>query len=283
MTTRALVLGGGGIAGVAWEIGVLAGLAGSGADVLDADLVIGTSAGAAVAAQVTSGVPLDQLLARQVDAAKQVAELAPTMDIPALLTRIGEIGQGGLSEPEKRRAYGELATTSVTVPEAARLAVMADRLPVHEWPDRDLRVTVVDTATGEPAVFDRHSGVPLVDAVAASCAVPGVWPPVTIDGRRYMDGGMRSSENADLAAGYDKVLVLQVFELPADVNWGPGLAGQLDQLRASGSSVDVVHADAESTAAIGDNPLDPATRTPSARAGLAQGAAEADRIRAFWA
>jgi NTE family protein len=282
MTTRALVLGGGGTAGIAWETGILAGLAESGADVLDADLVIGTSAGAAVAAQVTSGVPLERLLARQIDAAEQVAELAPTVDVPTLLVRIGEIGQADLPEPEKRRAYGELAIQSPTVPEAARIAVLADRLPVHEWPDRDLRVTVVDTATGEPAVFDRHSGVPLVDAVAASCAVPGVWPPVTIDGRRYMDGGMRSGENADLAIGYDKVLVLQVFELPPGVSWGPGLASQLDQLRAAGSAVEVVHADADSTAAIGENPLDPATRTPSALAGLAQGRAEADRVRAFW-
>jgi NTE family protein len=282
MTTRALVLGGGGVAGIAWEIGLLAGLARSGVELLSADLIIGTSAGAAVAAQVTSGVSLDQLLARQTEPAQQVTELAPAVDVPALLARIGEIGQSGLSEPDRRRAYGRLALTAPTVAESARRAVLAERVPVHEWPDRDLRITVVDTADGEPAVFDRHSGVALLDAVAASCAVPGVWPPVTVDGRRYMDGGMRSPENADLAAGYDKVLVLQVFELPADATWGPGLPGQVEELRTGGSAVEVVNANADAAAAFGQNPLDPATRVPSAHAGLAQGRADADRVRAFW-
>ena len=86
--------------------------------------------------------------------------------------------------------------------------MIAQRLPSHDWPDRDLRISAIDTATGELVTFDRSSGVGLVDAVAASCAVPGVWPPVTIGDRRYMDGGVGSSVNMALADDCDVVVVL---------------------------------------------------------------------------
>jgi NTE family protein len=280
--TRALVLGGGGVAGVGWEIGVLAGLAEAGADVLDADLVVGTSAGSTVAAQATSGVAVAELLARQTDPALQTRELTPTADVPALLVSLGEIGQSAQDAADLRRRFGELALNAQTVPEAARREVIAGRLPVREWPARSLKITAVDAANGDLAVFDKDSGVALVDAVCASCAVPGIWPTVTIGGRRYMDGGMWSVENADLAAGYDVVLVLQVLELPGGSQWGMDLAHQVGTLRAGGSLVEVITADEASRTAFTDNPLDPSTRTPSALAGLAQGRAEAARIGAFW-
>ncbi|HEX5406664.1 MAG TPA: patatin-like phospholipase family protein, partial [Pseudonocardiaceae bacterium] len=271
MTTRALVLGGGGVAGIAWETGILAGLAESGVDVLDADLLIGTSAGSMVAAQVASGGRLEQLLARQIEPAQQTTELTPTQDIPAMMTRFVEVLSAAGDPADLRRRMGELALSTETVPEEARREVMLARLPVHEWPQRAVRITAVDTATGDLVVFDRESGVSLVDAVGASCAVPGVWPPVTINGARYMDGGMRSTENADLAAGYDKVLVLQVLRMPEGSPWAGVLADQVAQLREAGSAVHVLTADDASTAAFSTNPLDPAVRTPSGLAGLAQG------------
>jgi NTE family protein len=281
--TRALVLGGGGVAGVGWETGILAGLAESGVNVLDADVVIGTSAGSTVAAQVTSGLALTELLARQTDAALQTKELMPVADVPALLAGFGEIAETATGPDDQRLKTGRLALNANTVPEAARREVIASRLPVHEWPAQSLKITAVDAATGELAVFDKDSGVSLVDAVCASCAVPGVWPTVTIDGRRYMDGGMWSVENADLATGFDVVLVLQVLEIPGGGQWGMGLDQQIRQLRADGSRVEVITADEASKTAFTDNPLDPATRTPSALAGLAQGRTEAARIKAFWA
>jgi NTE family protein len=283
MTTRALVLGGGGTAGIAWETGILAGLAESGVDLLDADLVVGTSAGAAVAAQVTSGLPLPTLLARQVDPAQQNAELTPTVDVPAVLEGYGEISEQATDLVDMLRRTGKLALSSPTVPEEARIRVITDRLPVPAWPARPLRITAVDAATGEFVVFDRDSGVSLVDAVAASCAVPGVWPTVTIGGRRYMDGGVRSTENADVAAGYDKVLVVQVLELPGAGQWGNDLAHQVAQLRADGASVEIVTADEASTAAFTDNPLDPAVRSPSGLAGVVQGKLVAGQVGEFWA
>ncbi|HVV18299.1 MAG TPA: patatin-like phospholipase family protein [Pseudonocardiaceae bacterium] len=278
MTTRALVLGGGGTAGIAWETGVLAGLAESGVDVRGADLVVGTSAGSAVAAQVASGLPFDQLVARQVDPARQSREITPTVDVAELLAAMQEVDAEAAEPVQQWRKLGELALSTDTVAEADRLTVIESRLPVHEWPDRAMRLVAVDAATGEPAVFDKDSGVSLVDAVAASCAVPGVWPPVTIGTARYMDGGVRSIENADLAAGYNRVLVLQAMEMPGTDTLGR----QIEHLRAGGSAVEVIRTDEASRAAIGVNPLDPETRAPACRAGVAQGRAEAARISAFW-
>jgi NTE family protein len=122
--------------------------------------------------------------------------------------------------------------------------------------------------------------VPLVEAVAASCAVPGVWPPVTTGGRRFIDGGVRSVANADLAAGCDRVVVLA----PLVRGFGPltGVAEQVAQLRAAGAEVELVSPDAAALAAIGRNVLDPAHRPAAARAGRAQAAGVADAIGAVW-
>jgi NTE family protein len=157
--------------------------------------------------------------------------------------------------------------------------VIERRLPDHAWPDRDLRIAAIDAFSGEFRVFTRADGVQLVDAVAASCAVPGIWPPVTIDGSRYVDGGMRSTTNVDLAAGCDPVVVI-----------GPSLVSMLaspdvvrgeEELRARASIVTIT-ADERSLAALGTNPLDPAAARPAALAGRAQAAAHVDQVKAVW-
>lgn len=197
---RALVLGGGGVAGIAWETGVLAGLAEAGVHVTRANHVIGTSAGAAVAYQLASGLPLAELFQRQADPALQNPELTPTgMTVGELLEYWGKLLAEFTDRTELRKQAGRLALSAETVSPAARREVIEGRLPVHAWPEWSLALVAVDTDSGEPRLFDRASGVGLVDAVAASCAVPGIWPAVTIDGARYMDGGIRSSNNADLA------------------------------------------------------------------------------------
>src|ERR1700749_809984 len=89
-----------------------------------------------------------------------------------------------------------------------RRAMVAARLPRPEWPDRSMIVVAVDAHTGELAAFDRASGVDLVDAVTASTALPGLVPTVAINGRRYIDGGVRSPDNAALAWGSATVVVL---------------------------------------------------------------------------
>jgi len=175
--------------------------------------------------------------------------------------------------------------------------MVAARLPRAEWPDRPMIVVAVDAHTGELAAFDRDSGVDLVDAVTASTALPGLTPTHSINGTRYINGGVRSGENADLASGYANVVVLSPFGGPnrtppergADPagqfeglrrppEWGTDLASQVEALRKQGSHVEVITPDAGSRSAMGTNQMDPATRIPAARAGFAQGKQEATRV-----
>ena len=143
-------------------------------------------------------------------------------------------------------------------------------------------ITAVDARTGEPVVFDRHSGVDLVDAVAASCS-SGL--PYRIGDHRYIDGGYRRNENADLAAGYERVLVLSPLggRTRTPMEWGMHLAAQADELRAGGSSVETIVPDTESLEAFGTNLMDLSTRPPAARAGCDQGRALGEQVTEFWA
>ncbi|WP_189950504.1 patatin-like phospholipase family protein [Streptomyces alanosinicus] len=268
--TEALVLGGGGVGGIAWMTGLLAGLADAGQDVSGADLLVGTSAGSAVAAQLGSGLGLEELYARQVDPALQAAEIMAEMDLEKFAAEIGAVIGSAASVAEVRREVGRVALGSRTVSEEARRAVIESRLPAHGWPERALKVVAVDAESGEPVVFERASGVPLVDAVAASCAVPGVWPPVTIGERRYVDGGVRSIANVDLATGADRVLVIVPLGITEPFPSEQPLERTVGELRAQGAQVVVIAPDEASATAIGDNPLDPATRIPAAEAGRTQ-------------
>jgi NTE family protein len=268
---RALVLGGGGVAGIAWITGLLTGLAEAGQDVTGADLIVGTSAGATVAAQVGSGLGLDQLFRRQTEPALQSREIMAKLDLDQLAADWAEIMQGVTSAEDALRRVGAYALAADTVPEAERRAVIESRLPSHEWSSRRMLLVAVDAQTGQTRVFDHDSGASLVDAVGASCAVPGVWPPVTIGGRRYVDGGVRSSDNADLAAGYGQILVISPLGYDSPIPSPMPLRTVVGQLREGGSEVTVIAPDQASAAAIGVNALDPATRVPAAAAGLAQG------------
>ncbi|MDF3299373.1 patatin-like phospholipase family protein [Streptomyces tropicalis] len=269
--TEALVLGGGGVGGIAWITGLLAGLADAGRDATGADLIVGTSAGSTVAAQLGSGLSLEELYARQVDPALQNAELMAEMDLEAFAAEIGAAAGSATSIVELRQAVGRFALGTKTVAEPERRAVIESRLPAHGWPARALRIVAVDAVSGEPRVFDSASGVDLVDAVAASCAVPGIWPPVTIGERRYVDGGVRSIANADYAAGASRVLIVVPMGGTEPFPSDQPLERAVADLRAQGAEVALVEPDEASKAAIGSNALDPATRRPAAEAGRAQG------------
>jgi NTE family protein len=275
----ALVLGGGGITGIAWEIGLLAGLAAAGTDLSGADLVVGTSAGSVVGAQLTSGDELEAMYDRQLQPPAQ--EKVARMTRSALARYAWAMLRSRRDAVGFRRRVGALALAAeqagLTPSEQERLDVIGSRLISRTWPDRPLVVTAVDAHTGEFRTFDRDSGVPLLHAVAASCAVPGVYPPVTIDGRRYVDGGTRSAANADLAQGYDRLVVL------APIPRGIGPMASVDaQVTGMVSRVAVVSPDADSRRAIGRNVLDPAARAPSAQAGRAQAVTVAQRIAEVW-
>jgi NTE family protein len=275
----ALVLGGGGITGIAWEIGLLAGLAAAGTDLSGADLVVGTSAGSVVGAQLTSGDELEAMYDRQLQPPAQ--EKVARMTRSALARYAWAMLRSRRDDVGFRRRVGALALAAeqagLTPSEQERLDVIGSRLISRTWPDRPLVVTAVDAHTGDFRTFDRDSGVPLLHAVAASCAVPGVYPPVTIDGRRYVDGGTRSAANADLAQGYDRLVVL------APIPRGIGPMASVDaQVTGMVSRVAVVSPDADSRTAIGRNVLDPAARAPSAQAGRAQAVTVAQRIAEVW-
>ena len=307
----ALVLGGGGAAGNAWQIGVVAGLAEAGFDLTEAaDLVIGTSAGATVAAQVRSGVPAAELLASVLsEAGRPVAggtgpgrpshspsSAAASLPMETVFARMREISAAATSALELQRAMGAfgLESDAVLAAEAGeqRRALVASRLPGAEWSDRAMVVVAVDAHTGEVAALDREPGIELVDAVTASTALPGLVPTHAVNGKRYINGGVRSAENADLAAGYANVVVLSPFggrgEAPLQPGqfeglrrspeWGTDLPSQVESLRKEGSRVEVITPDADSLAAMGTNQMDPATRVPAARAGYAQGKREAARV-----
>jgi NTE family protein len=293
---RALVLGGGGAAGNAWLIGVIAGLFDAGLDVTAADLIIGTSAGSTAAAQITSASPT-QLLAGILSAAPQqrtgpaVSDggRVPTGPVADHMRRTSEIIAAAEDPADMRRRLGaaalEVDAASDGSGQTRWRATVAARLPSQSWPERTVLITAVDAHTGEPVVFDRHSGVSLVDAVAASTANGFGVPPYGIGGSRYIDGGYRrSSENADLAAGYGRVLVLSPLggRSRAPLEWGMQLAAQVDELRALGSRVETILPDSNSRDAFGGNLMDLSTRPPAARAGYDQGGALAGQLTEFW-
>lgn len=276
--STALVLGGGGVAGIAWELGVIDALARAGVDLTTADRVIGTSAGSAVGAQIRSGESIESLCDRQLVPPDASSELQVDSSLDALIEQFAACFDGSPDEVEVRRRLGAVALAAPTVDESARIAVIESRLSSHDWSDRELLITAVDATTGEFRIFDRTSGVPLVSAIAASCAVPGVWPPVTIDGTRYMDGGVRSGSNADLAEGAAVVVILAPFA----GGFGPTVEAEADALRSKGAVVELIVADGPSLAAFGTNVLDPATRAPALAEGRRQGTVEAARIAEVW-
>ena len=265
-----LVLGGGGIAAIAWETGILAGLADWGLRLWPADVVVATSGGSTVAAQLASNMPIDRLYARQLGG-YAADEPRIEVDVDDLLARTrAAIGQE--RDPVRlRQLIGQLALSSQVPDEAWRRSLIARRLPAPHWPDIDLRITAVDAHTGEFVTFTRNSGVALVDAVAASSAVPGVWPPVTIGGSRYIDGGVRSGTNADAAGECDRVLVLEAMRLPANPD-----------VRSPAGSVLVLEPDRHSREARGRTALDADIGPPSAAAGYRQGRDVRDDVARFW-
>jgi NTE family protein len=286
---RALVLGGGGSTGNAWLIGVVAGLFDAGLDLTEADLIIGTSAGSTAAAQITSASPT-QLMADILAVAPQprtgpVGSDGGRVPGPAAshMQRTGRIIAAAEDAADMRRRMGAAALELTAAADGSERwrATVAARLPSQRWPEQAVRLTVVDAHTGEPVVFDRHSGVELVDAVAASTAG---GPAYSIGDHRYIDGGYRSVENADLAAGYGRVLVLSPFggrsRHPRE--WGTHLAAQVDELRARGSRVESIFPDSDAEHLFGANAMDLSLRPPAARAGYGQGRALAEQITEFW-
>ncbi len=295
--SRALVLGGGGPVGIGWEAGLITALAATGVTLADASLIVGTSAGSVVGAHLAAGSDLEaevrnSLAGLLAEAGEGSAGIDERTDkgLQGLMVAAAEaLAHPGPPE-EARALLGRFSLESDTVSEDEFLELFAT-LDGVAWPDR-FACTAVDTATGAFQVWDRTSGVPLARAVASSCSVPGVFPPVTIYGRRYMDGGMRTGLNADVARGHDVVVAVSVFALgvPEGVTdpLALKLAGQseaeFDVVRAGGAKLTVIEPGAEflELSGFGLNVMDFSLRGKAFDVGMRQAEAEAARLAQAW-
>lgn len=277
LPSRALVLGGGGVTGIAWEIGLLAGLRAAGVDLSTADAVIGTSAGAFVGAALTSGHDLERLFTAQSRPNDQeVSAVAPEEVVTAWYDAFAT---GGTDPQKVGVAFGRIGKSHpAPVPLADRRAVVQARLTTTEWPP-NLRVTAIDADTGLLHVFDASSDVSLLDAVSASGAVPGVWPLERFAGRSWVDGGMVSTANARLAEGHERVVV--IAPMPDGYGAIPGAAQDVAAMSTHTRAL-LVAPDQDSVTAIGPNIYDPTRREPAATAGRAQGTRLAAILANLW-
>jgi NTE family protein len=291
--TKALVLSGGGSVGIAWEIGVATGLARCGVDLRTADFIVGTSAGSAVGAQLALGRDLDQLAGRYHSAGRRATESATgsgapvTEQMTTLLELVAATTTGEGPAELRRAAVGRFALEADAMPEDAFVAAFR-YLKGEAWPAR-FACPAVDALSGEFIVWDSRAEVDLDRAVASSCAVPGLFAPITINGLRYIDGGFRSATNADLASGYDRVLIVSVLSAaraagPVDPRLSPGrqLEDEVAALTARGSVVAVLAVDDAGAQAMGGNLMDATASRAAVDEGIRQGEAEADRLGAFW-
>ena len=300
--TRALVLGGGGPVGIAWESGLVAGLAQGGVDLGRADFTLGTSAGSFVGARLALGADAatfaDSIIADRIPGEERPSPSrgpdtrtgggAPP-DLTALMRLMGE-AQGGVRNPaEVRQEIGAFALAAPTMAENAFIETFGksfSTLPTDAWPERGFACTAVDAETGAFQLWTQASGVGVVRAVASSCSVPGVYPPVTLNGRRYIDGGMRSSTNADMAVGHKLVIVVAVRLGAAGGALGERIQARFDEevetLKDGGATVLTITPDEDAVAAFGPNLMDFRRRPGAARAGLAQGLAYAADVKPYW-
>jgi NTE family protein len=271
---RAVILGGGGVTGIAWETGILLGLLDAGVDLDSADAIIGTSAGSFAGTYLAVGV-VESYFDAQFD--DDVTEIAATMS-PQSIDAFQKAIADGDGDPEQiGRGLGRMALSATTVSAKARAAVVAARLPAVDWPAVPLYITAIDAETGVLHLFDKTSGVPIVTAAAASGAVPGLWPVVKALGRKWIDGGSCSPTNGALGADYDRVVV--IAPAPDGLPGMRGTRSEVADLVAAGIEVTLLVPDKRTTEAIGPNVFDPARRGPAAAAGRIQGEAAATDVR----
>jgi NTE family protein len=296
----AVALAGGGEPAVAWETGVLAGLADGGVDLRGAASIVGTSAGALVAARLAAGIDPREDAARilTTTAARATAAAPASDDLATAAPVLGPATDGaaafaalaaawesaGENTQERRRALGRLAIARSPGGEDAFVERIACRLPGDGWPAA-LRIVAVDADTGERVAFDARAGVPVARAVAASRAIPSLRPPVVVGRRRCVDGALGSTTNADVLADVPAELVLVITAVPVDPPpggperlWLAALRDEVAGLERARRRVVVVQASAAERAAMGPDPLSGATARAGLLAGRGRGRAIAAQI-----
>jgi len=286
MARRALVLGGGGPIGIAWESGIVAGLEREGVRVRAADLIVGTSAGSVVGAQLALGRSSEELLAIQLAEAGRTGQ---SSSVPATPPDLGPLIALMVNRPaegempvDKRVEIGALALRAKTFDEQTFIANFSQPAEAGgAFPERFV-CTAIDALDGSFVTWNKAAGVELGRAIASSCAVPGIFPPITINGRRYYDGGIRSPTNSDLAKGYDIVLVVAVMIAAMPPEYWKRLDAEVAALQAGGSKAALIVPNAECLEIFGINLMDPSRRAEIAGLGVRQGRVEAARLRELW-
>ncbi|MBI2723551.1 MAG: patatin-like phospholipase family protein [Chloroflexi bacterium] len=294
--SRAVVLGGGGPVGVAWEVGLAAGLEQEGVRLLDAEYFVGTSAGSIVGAMLAHGRPTAELLATQHAMAADAAPrgtIDAAFDLAPLIHQFIKLYTSDAPPQELRAEIGRFAlnaNVAMTEDEWLESFNRGEVIASGAWPRTPYVCTAVDAESGAFVTWSADSGVPLARAIASSCCVPGIFPPITIGGRRYIDGGMKSATNAELAAGYDRVIVVSVTGGMERASAFPALAerakkrmdDELAAITARGGHVRMIVPDEPSRAVMGTNLMDFSRRGEIADSGVRQGRSEAANLRAFW-
>jgi NTE family protein len=283
--------------GIAWESGLIAGLAQEGVELAAADFIVGTSAGSFVGAQLAMGRKPASLAAAQMSAQPAAVRppgngpSQPAPDLMKLMELMAEAATSDAPPEEVRKKIGAYALEAKTISEEQFIATfggMLQNLAEDAWPQRNYACTAVDAVSGEFVTWGNASRVGLARAVASSCSVPGIYPPITINGSRYIDGGMRSATNADLVKGYDLAVVVSVTtgtnaaDPVAAARSKQRLEEELQAIRDGGGKVELIQPDEEALAAFGPNLMDASRRPAIAEAGLKQGHKEAARLKAFW-
>ena len=276
----AAVLAGGGTAGIAWELGVLIGLEAEGVTLAHAARIIGTSAGSIVGTLLGSGLPLR-------DSGRRL--LGPNPELPSdhavppaamIAAQVSARWSDGPLSQAVRAELGQIALSASTVPLEIWLARMSATLGTDVWPAA-LVVTAVDAESGAFGTFDAGSGVPLAAAVAASCTIPGWFPPVPLDGRRWVDGGLRSTTNADLVGTADRIVV--IAPLRVESRSRRRLEAELEPARTVGARVAFVLPNPAFLDSTGGNLMDPRFVAAAGAAGLSDGRRAAAEVRAVLA
>lgn len=279
----ALVLGGGGSVGIAWEVGVLAGLAEAGVDTTQAALIVGSSAGSVAGAQVRQGRSIASLVDDQTPNGDRASGPSLPTDLSGLLEIFGLIRGAEERTPELFQEVGRRAIAADTPSESewlGRFAHLGD-----EWPDGDLRVTAVDCSTGQRRIWTAADGVPLRAAVASSCAIPGVFPPVSLDGSRFIDGGLWSSSNLDVVLDADVERAIFIGPLRAgDPAASRALASEIELLQSQGVRAEsIVPGETFATEIGAANLMNPAFRERGLGLGIEDGTAAARSVQALLA
>jgi NTE family protein len=285
---QALVLGGGGVIGVAWESGILRALVDAGIERSAFGAVVGTSAGAIIGARFLAG---HDLVARpgSPEGGGSGPDSPALIDPKALdLAALGRVfqiwGANDRMTPAVAAEIGGLARTLYRDKESAWVTGITRAAGANGWPDTTLRISAVDTESGARALFDHASGVDLARAIAASSSVPAIFPSVTIDGRLYMDGGVHSSTHADALVGDRPARVLVLMPMNARTAQHVGahaeraLDAEVAALRGAGSEVFVRTPTAEDASRMGPNLMDFAKTSEAFEVGLATGRALAREL-----